>query len=80
MRDGALAHLRDDLNLRRDHLANLPPSVRSKGGRIDAALATARAKIDLCEGFADVAGWLDVAETRALLGDRDLLARVLNLA
>jgi membrane glycosyltransferase len=77
---GALARLREDADLAADHLANLPPPRAHKGGRVDVALATARAKLDLCETFADAEGWLDKAETRALLGDRDLLARTLALA
>ncbi len=47
----ALAHLRRDPDLAARHLANLPPPRRRKGDRIDPALATARAKLDLCEGF-----------------------------
>ena len=57
-----------------------PPPRAHKGGRVDVALATARAKLDLCETFAEAEGWLDKAETRALLGDRELLARTLALA
>jgi len=77
---GALARLREDADLAADHLANLPPPAARKGGRVDVALATARAKLDLCETFAEAQSWLDKPETRALLGDRDLLARTLALA
>jgi membrane glycosyltransferase len=76
----ALTRLREDADLRRAHLANLPPGAPKKGGRIDAALATARAKLDLCERFEEARDWLDTAETRALLGDARLLARALAMA
>ena len=75
----ALAHLRADADLAADHRANLPPPRLHKGGRVDVALATARAKVDLCETFDEAQGWLDKPETRAVLGDRDLLARTLAL-
>ena len=77
---GALARLRDDEDLAAAHLANLPAAISHKGGRIDTALATARAKLDLCDSFADAEGWLDKKETRAVLGDRGLTRRVLDLA
>ena len=41
-----------------------------KGGKVDPALATARAKIDACETLEDAIGWLDAREMRALLGDK----------
>jgi membrane glycosyltransferase len=75
----ALTRLREDASLRFDHIASLPKSAARKGGAINVALATARAKIDLCEEFADVVAWLDKRETRALLGDRRLLSRALSL-
>ena len=75
----ALARLRDDRQLREEHVANIPPRVAGKRGRIDVALATARVKLDECDTFADLADWLDARETRALLGDRDLLTRGLDL-
>jgi membrane glycosyltransferase len=75
----ALTRLREDEYLRDDHIANLQAGPACRGGRIDVALATARAKIDLCEDFDDALGWLDKRETRALLGDGPLLARVLSL-
>ena len=75
----ALTRLRDDVDLRERHLANLSPRPVKKGDRIDAALATARSKIALCDKFEEAAGWLDKAETRAVLGDGDLLQRVLDL-
>ena len=76
----ALARLREDAGLRESHIANLAPQPFRKGGRVNAALGAARAKVDLCEAFADAPGWLDKRETRALLGDRALLQRVLDLA
>jgi membrane glycosyltransferase len=76
----ALARLRDDAALRQEHLANLPPRPFQKGGRVDAALGAARAKVDLCDAFEDARGWLDKREIRALLGDRELLQRALDLA
>jgi len=75
----ALARLRDDRQLREEHVANIPPRVAGKRGGINVALATARLKLDECDTFADLADWLDGRETRALLGDRDLLMRVLDL-
>ena len=75
----ALSRLREDAGLRESHFANIPCGKPQKGGRVDVALATARAKIEGCESFADAAGWLDKREIRALLGDRPLLARALAL-
>ena len=75
----ALRRLRDDASLRASHFADIPSARLKKGGKIDVQLATARAKIDASETFADAIAWLDKRETRALLGDRDLLTRTLVL-
>ena len=75
----ALRRLRDDADLRALHLAQLAPAPLRKGGRVDPALATARAKIEACETLDDAMGWLDARETRALLGDPGLLGRTLAL-
>ena len=75
----ALAHLRADADLAARHLASLPRPRLRKGGEIDVALATARAKLDVCETFADVESWLGKRETRALLGDGELTRRALEL-
>jgi membrane glycosyltransferase len=76
----ALARLREDADLTARHLADLPPRRLHKGGKIDVALATARAKLDLCENFAEAQGWLDKREIRALLGDGELTRRLLEMA
>ncbi len=75
----ALTRLREDEDLRQEHLANLSIPFIKPGGRIDAALALARAKVDVCEEFAQVATWLEPRETRALLGHPALLRRALQL-
>ena len=76
----ALARLRGDRGLREAHVVNLTANPPKKGGRIDAALATARVKIEMCERFDEAAAWLDKRETRAVLGDPRWLQRVLDLA
>jgi membrane glycosyltransferase len=75
----ALRRLREDAELRELHLSHLAPAAVRKGGKIDAALATARAKIAECATLDDAIGWLDVRETRALLGDPETLRRALAL-
>ncbi|HET7887587.1 MAG TPA: glucans biosynthesis glucosyltransferase MdoH [Bradyrhizobium sp.] len=76
---GALRQLRDDAELRKWHLASLPYEPHSKLGRIDVALATARAKIEQCEMFDDAMTWLDKSEIRAVLNDATTLQTVLKL-
>jgi len=74
-----LVTLRADRPLLELHLAGLsrhPPRPR---GRIDANLALARAKVDEAVCFDEVVAWLNKPEKRALLGDRDLLVRVLEM-
>jgi membrane glycosyltransferase len=75
----ALTCLRDDAELLAQHLAMLGPTQPGKRAKIDVALATARAKLEASHDFAEVADWLDGPETRALLGDRELLPRALQL-
>jgi membrane glycosyltransferase len=75
----ALTRLREDMRLRARHFGNMRAAKLKRGDKVDVALATARAKIDGCDTFADARGWLDARETRALLGDRDLLTRTLAL-
>jgi membrane glycosyltransferase len=74
----ALTRLRDDARLLQSHVSALAAPTPRKSGKIDVALATARAKIEACETFAEIVGWLDKKETRALLGDRGLLERALR--
>jgi len=74
-----LMALRHDARLFELHLAGLarhPPRPR---GRIDANLAMARALVDDAEQFTDVVTWLSPAQKRALLGDRELLRRVVEM-
>jgi len=75
----ALRRLREDAELRELHLAHLAPLTLRRGGKIDAALATARAKVEACETLDDLLGWLDMRETRALLADPQTLRRALAL-
>ena len=75
----ALRRLSEDAELRDLHLAHLAPSIVCRGGKVDAAMATARVKIEACERLEDALGWLDARETRALLADRDTLRRALAL-
>lgn len=74
-----LVMLRNDRRLLDLHLAGLahdPPRTR---GRVEANHALARAKVDDAELFDEVVAWLSKPEKRALMGDCDLLARVVTL-
>jgi len=75
----ALQHLRQDDELLKSHLDSLPSVSRRKLGPVDVPLATARAKIELCETFDEAVGWLDQSEIRAVLSDPPVLRRVLAL-
>ena len=75
----ALRRLSEDAELRELHLAHLAPAPVRRGGKVDAALATAQVKIEACERLDDALGWLDARETRALLGDPEGLRRALAL-
>jgi membrane glycosyltransferase len=76
---GALQQLRQDAGLLKCHLDSIPLEGRRKFGRVDVALATARAKIDQCESFDEVASWLDKSEIRAVLNNAAALQRVVDL-
>jgi membrane glycosyltransferase len=76
---GALQQLRDDAELLKSHLESLPRESHRKFGRVDVALATARAKIEQCESFDEAVSWLDKSEVRAVLNNAAVLQRVLEL-
>jgi len=76
---GALQHLLENAELLKSHLASVPRESHGKLGRIDVPLATARAKVELCETFEDAVKWLDKSEVRAVLNDAATLQCVLQL-
>jgi membrane glycosyltransferase len=76
---GALQQLREDAELLKCHLESVPPANDRKFGRVDVALATARAKIEQCESFAEAVRWLDKSEVRAVLSNAAVLRRVADL-
>ena len=76
---GALQQLRTDAELLECHLDSLPGDDHRKFGKVDVALATARAKVEQCDTFDDAVGWLDEPEVRAVLNNRALLQRVVEL-
>ncbi|WP_322517075.1 glucans biosynthesis glucosyltransferase MdoH [Rhodopseudomonas palustris] len=74
-----LVALRDDSRLLDIHMAGLsrhPPRGR---GRVDPTVALARAMIDDAHCFEEVVAWLNQREKRAVMGDRDLLLRVVAM-
>lgn len=75
----ALQQLREDTELLKCHLDSLPREGHRKLGRVDVPLATARAKIELCETFDEVMSWLDKSEIRAVLNNAPVLQRVVEL-
>ncbi|MCG6205947.1 glucans biosynthesis glucosyltransferase MdoH [Rhodopseudomonas sp. HC1] len=75
----ALIQLRDDPRLLELHLAGLSRHPARARGRVDANFALARAKVDDAEAFDEVVAWLSKPEKRALMGDRDLLTRVVAM-
>jgi len=76
---GALQQLRDDAELLKSHLESVPREGHRKFGRVDVALATARAKIEQCESFDEAVSWLDKSEIRAVLNNAAVLQRVVEL-
>jgi membrane glycosyltransferase len=76
---GALVRLQGDAELATSHLGSLVRGVLMKGGSVNSALATARVKVETCDALEECASWLTKSETRALLGDPDLLERALDL-
>ena len=76
---GALQELLTNSELQACHFANLSDPVRQSSGPVDVALAMARTKIGECESFEEAVAWLDKAETRAALGHRAVLDRLLHL-
>jgi len=65
--------LRDDPQLRENHLANLPADKRRNRGQVDPHLAIARAKIEDAESFDDAASYLTARETFAVLNSPNVL-------
>jgi len=76
---GALQQLRQDAELLQCHLDSAPREHNRKFGRVDVALATARAKIEQCESFDEAVRWLDKSEIRAVLNNAAALQRVVEL-
>jgi len=76
---GALQQLRQDAELLQRHLDSAPRENNRKFGRVDVALATARAKIEQCESFDEAVRWLDKSEIRAVLNNAAALQRVVEL-
>lgn len=76
---GALRQLSQDPELLREHMESLSPASPSKFGPVHVPLATARAKVEACESFEDVAAWLDKPELRAALGHPALLQKILQM-
>jgi len=75
----ALRRLRMDYELRELHLAQLAPLMLRPGGKVDAAMATARVKIAGCATLDDALAWLNVRETAALMSDPETLKCALAL-
>lgn len=76
---GALRLLCHDPELLGQHLGSLSLPALRRFEPVDVSLATATAKVEQCESLEDVAGWLDKAELRAVLGHPRLLQRVVEL-
>ncbi|WP_047307849.1 glucans biosynthesis glucosyltransferase MdoH [Rhodopseudomonas palustris] len=74
-----LRTLRDDDNLRELHFAGIARHPPRQRGRVDVHLAVARSLIEDARDFDEALGWLGPRETRAVLGDRDTLQRVLQM-
>ena len=66
--------LRDDPQLRENHLASLPADKRRNRGQVDPHLAIARAKIEDAESFDDAASYLTARETFAVLNSPTVLS------
>jgi membrane glycosyltransferase len=75
----ALDELRANGELLGTHLASLSQVSRPRSGPIDVPLATAGAKIEACDRFEEAVNWLDRNEVRAVLGNRALLRRLLQM-
>lgn len=76
---GALHQLSRDPELLGEHMGSLSLASPRKFGPIHVPLATARAKIEECESFADAAAWLDKSELRAVLSHPTLLQKILEM-
>ncbi len=75
----ALQQLREDTELLKCHLDSLPRESHCKFGRVDVPLATARAKLELCDTFDEITNWLDKSEIRAVLNNAPVLRRIVEL-
>ncbi len=78
-REAALAQLRQDAELGRQHVNALPAPRRREPGDINIELATAKARIAEAGCFAQAIGFLSRRETLAVLNDRDTLERLARL-
>jgi membrane glycosyltransferase len=75
-----LLELRNDSQLLKHHLANLPGDERRNRGQVDPHLAVARAKIEDAETFDEALGYLTTRETYAVLNSPKLLPAVFSMA
>ncbi|WOH67230.1 glucans biosynthesis glucosyltransferase MdoH [Bradyrhizobium sp. BWA-3-5] len=71
--------LRDDPDLRKAHLSNLPEQKTRKRGDVDTYLAIARARIEDADSFEEAAGFLTARERFAVLNSPPVLANVFAL-
>jgi membrane glycosyltransferase len=74
----ALAELRQDPELARQHFSSLPLARSRKAGQVDVDLAVARAKIDDAESFDEAVRFLTQREKLAVLKNRAVLEGLLN--
>ncbi|MFC0242918.1 glucans biosynthesis glucosyltransferase MdoH [Rhodopseudomonas telluris] len=74
-----LVMLRNDRRLLDLHLACLARQAPRARGRVDTDYAVARAKVEDAASFNEVVAWLTKPEKRALMGDRDLVSRVVAM-
>lgn len=74
-----LLMLRKDRRLLDLHLAGLAYQAPRPRGLVDTNYALARAKVEDAASFDEVVTWLSKTEKRALMGDRDLLSRVVAM-
>jgi len=75
----ALRELRQNGELREQHLHSLPLPARQKTPRINVPLATAREKIEICDNFDEAAAFLDRQETLAVLNQPRVLEKLLQM-
>jgi membrane glycosyltransferase len=74
-----LLQLRNDPVLRELHFAGLAHHPARPRGRVDPALALARARIDDAACIAEVVEWLDQREKHAVMSSRDTLQRIMRM-